>query len=370
MEHTFLEQSDVRIAVISENNSNIEFLRTLVKDWAQLRLLDGKQEIIRNLQTEPADVLILDQNVQGLQVLELLKRIKEDTQLSHTPVLLILDSSDQEDIAEAVSRGVSDVLVQPLNKTIASARIKSQLQLARARSEQEQLLEKLRNKSREFLVSQNVAFLAMASLAETRALESDEHSIRISLFVRIIAEELSSHPDFQAELPKNTQTMMYRAAPLHDIGKASISDEILQKPGKLTDEEFEIMKKHTTYAKEAIESGEKVIGTNTFLSIAKDIVSSHHEKWDGSGYPSGLAGNDIPLAGRIMAIADVYDALISKKAYKPPFPHSRAVFIIEDAAGLQFDPIIAKVFSKVQGKFKEIALQYTKDEEMIDALNS
>jgi len=206
--------------------------------------------------------------------------------------------------------------------------------------------------------TQDVTILSLASLAETRDNETGAHILRTQHYVRALALTLKDHPKFSAELDDETIELLYKSAPLHDIGKVGIPDHILLKPGKLDDAEFETMKTHTTLGSNALLVAEQGLGDTSFLRYAREIAQTHHEKWDGSGYPAGLKGDEIPVSGRLMAVADVYDALISKRVYKPAFSHQKAVEIILEGRGSHFDPDIIDSFIAIQDEFLSIANQY------------
>lgn len=206
---------------------------------------------------------------------------------------------------------------------------------------------------------QDVTILAMAALAETRDSDTGNHLRRTQHYVRALARKLSIHPRFSAVLTPKNIGMIFKSVPLHDIGKVCLPDRVLLKPGKLTEEEFEIMKTHTTLGRDAIIAAET--GTtqdNPFFRYAKEIAYSHQEKWDGSGYPEGLVGNTIPLSARLMAVADVYDALISERVYKPSYSHEQAVKIIRDGRGSHFDPDMVDAFLALSEEFRRIAQQF------------
>lgn len=229
--------------------------------------------------------------------------------------------------------------------------------------EQNEVLEqKVDERTKEVKLTQEVAIKSLAVLAETRDNETGMHIYRTKSYVKILAEYLKDHPKFSNHLNKATIELIVDSAQLHDIGKVGIPDNILMKPGKLTKEEFEEMKKHTTYGRDAILKAERIMGTNSFLRFAKEIAYSHHEKWDGSGYPKGLAGEEIPISARLMAIADVYDALMSKRHYKDAFTHKETMKIILEGNGRtmpeHFDPHILEAFKKLNYKFKEIYLEF------------
>ena len=181
--------------------------------------------------------------------------------------------------------------------------------------------------------------------------------------MRALAEHLAGHPDFAAQLDRATVELLFKSAPLHVVGKVGVPDSILLKPGKLTAEEFEEMKRHTVYGKETLESAERMLGGSSFLWLSREIACTHHEKWDGSGYPRALAGEDIPLSGRLMALADVYDALISKRVYKPAFSHDKAKGIILEGDGSHFEPRLVQAFLALEGTFKRIAREFADGKE-------
>lgn len=221
-----------------------------------------------------------------------------------------------------------------------------------------QMIDQLRERTRELLLTQDATILSLASLAETRDNETGMHILRTQRYVKALCEVLKDKPRFRDFLDAETIQLLYKSAPLHDIGKVGVSDAILKKPGKLTEEEFEIMKKHTLYGKEALDQAGEILGSTSFLKLAGEIAYSHHEKWDGSGYPEGLAGDAIPVSGRLMALADVYDALISKRVYKEAFSHEKTRDIIIKGKGKHFDPDLVDAFVVAEENFKEIARQY------------
>jgi len=216
------------------------------------------------------------------------------------------------------------------------------------------------SKSQEVVVIQDVMILAMCSLSETRDNETGNHIKRTQNYVRALARHLKDHPRFADFLTEENIEALYKVAPLHDIGKVGIPDAILLKPGKLTPEEFEIMKTHTTLGGNAIAYSEESfqLHSNNFLALAQQIATGHHEKWDGSGYPKGFKGDDIPIAARLMAVADVYDALISRRIYKEGFSQERVAEMLIEGRGKHFDPDIVDAFLAIQPEFQEIAERF------------
>ena len=222
-------------------------------------------------------------------------------------------------------------------------------------------------RTRELSAIQDVTIQALASLAETRDSDTGNHIRRTQFYVKALTKPLQSHPRFADYLTDSMCELLFKSAPLHDIGKVGIPDRILLKPGRFEPEEFEIMKTHTTLGRDALQAAEDALGLQVdFLSVAKEIAYSHQEKWDGSGYPLGLAGDAIPVSARLMALADVYDALISRRVYKEAMPRDKAAAIIVQGKGSHFDPDMVDAFVAVQDEFVAIAEKYAdSDEELL-----
>lgn len=263
------------------------------------------------------------------------------------------------------SHGEFSYLIKKFNSMIKQIHTRDQ-ELKRVKhklEEQNEVLEKrVEERTRKLKLTQDITIRSLASLAETRDNETGVHIQRTKEYVKILAEDLREHPKFSDYLNEKTIELIVNSAPLHDIGKVGIPDIVLMKPGRLTEEEFEEMKKHTIYGRDAILKAEKTMGTNSFLRFAKEIAYSHHEKWDGSGYPEGISGEEIPVSARLMAIADVYDALISKRHYKDALSHGEVVRIITEGDGRSmpehFDPHVLESFKRVHHKFEEIFLKF------------
>jgi CHASE2 domain-containing sensor protein len=218
--------------------------------------------------------------------------------------------------------------------------------------------QRVRERTRELAMVQEATIESLSSLTETRDPDTGGHIKRTQNYVSLLAEYLKDQPKFSAFLDDETIDLLCKSAPLHDIGKVGVSDKILLKPGKLTEQEFEEMKKHTAYGRDAILAAERKLGNISFLRFARDIAYTHHERWDGFGYPEGLKGDQIPISGRLMALADAYDAMTSERVYKSQFPHERAVQIIAEAKGLQFDPDVVDAFLEVKENFQKVALKF------------
>ncbi|CAK4068335.1 MULTISPECIES: HD-GYP domain-containing protein [Vibrio] len=221
-----------------------------------------------------------------------------------------------------------------------------------------EMLDSLESSQEEVKTTRDVAIVSLSALAESRDNETGAHILRTQEYIRALANYLSQFEHHKALLTPSYIELLYKSAPLHDVGKVGIPDSILLKPGKLTDEEFEIMKDHPEIGAKALSMAEKQLGSNSFLQLAKEISLTHHEKWDGSGYPNQLVGQDIPLSGRLMALADVYDALISERVYKKAFSHDKAKSIILEGKGRHFDPELVDAFLAIENEFVAIADKY------------
>lgn len=222
------------------------------------------------------------------------------------------------------------------------------------------MISSLADRTGELLRTQDATIYSLASLAETRDNETGAHILRTQRYVRALARHLRGHKRFSPELSdERFVDLLYKSAPLHDIGKVGVPDAILLKPGKLDETEWEEMKRHTIYGRQALKAAEEVLGASSFLAVAIEIAHTHHEKWDGSGYPRGLAGEKIPLSGRLMAVADVFDALMSRRVYKPAFPPDKTRAIILEGKGSHFDPDLVDAFVEIWPEFLEIAAQFT-----------
>ncbi len=219
------------------------------------------------------------------------------------------------------------------------------------------MLDSLESSQDEVMTTRDVAIVSLSALAESRDNETGAHILRTQEYVRALAKYLSNFDKYSNLLTPNFIQLLYKSAPLHDVGKVGIPDNILLKPGKLTDEEFEVMKQHAEIGAQALSTAEKQLGSNSFLQLAKEIALTHHEKWDGSGYPRQLKGEEIPLSGRLMAVADVYDALISERIYKKAFSHEKAKSIIVEGSGRHFDPQVVDAFLSLEEEFIQIANQ-------------
>jgi putative two-component system response regulator len=353
-----------QVLVVDDTPDNLALMSDLLRDSCKVRVANSGERALRLLGNGPLpDLILLDIMMPGMDGYEVIRQLKANPLTRDIPVLFLTAKSEVEDERIGLELGAVDYLTKPVSHAILQARVKIHLALkaqADFLRDQSAFLEaEVARRTREVLAVQDVTIHALASLAETRDNETGNHIRRTQHYVRVLAQHLSTHPRFAAKLTDTYIRGLFKSAPLHDIGKVGIPDSILLKPGKLTDAEFEIMKTHTTLGRDALERAEQALGSSVdFLSIAKEIAYSHQEKYDGSGYPLGLVADAIPLAARLMAVADVYDALISRRVYKEPYSHEKSVEIMQQGRGRHFDPDVFDAFLALQDEFQQIAQRY------------
>jgi putative two-component system response regulator len=352
------------ILIVDDTPENITLLSSLLKCLYRTKVAtNGKKALQIAFSADPPDLILLDIMMPEMDGYEACRQLKADSKTSDIPVIFLTAKAQVEDEQKGLELGAVDYITKPISPPIVLARVKTHLQLKKVRDflkDKNEFLEKeVTRRVKETLNIQDVAMVAIGSLAETRDNETGNHIRRTQHYMKLIASQLSGHPRFKHFLTDENITLLFKSAPLHDIGKVGIPDRILLKPGKFTPEEFEIMKKHTTLGRDAILAAEKLLDAPVpFLQFIREIAYTHQEKWDGTGYPEGLSGENIPISGRLMAVADMYDALISSRVYKPAFPHEKAVAIIKEGSGNHFDPDIVSAFLKVEDKFNEIAQKF------------
>ena len=352
------------ILVVDDTPDNLTLMMELLKGEYTVKLANGGERALKLAAMVPhPDLILLDIMMPGLDGYEVCQRLKANPQTQGIPVVFLTAKSAVEDEKRGLEIGAVDYITKPISPPIVLARVKIHLALkAQAdflRDKSEFLESEVNRRTREVMAIQDVTILAMASLAETRDSDTGNHIRRTQFYVKALAQHLSAQPKFAARLTDNYIQMLFKSAPLHDIGKIGIPDRILLKPGRFEPAEFEMMKTHTTLGRDAIEHAEELLGMQVeFLSMAKEIALSHHEKWEGSGYPQGLSGEAIPLSARLMAVADVYDALISRRIYKEGMTHEKAASIIQEGRGSHFDPDLVDAFVALQQDFRDIAARF------------
>lgn len=352
------------ILIVDDAPANIQIVHALLREEYQTRIATDGEKALSLAASEPTPQLVLlDILLPGLDGYEVCTRLKRDPKTREMPVIFLTSKVDLEDEIRGFEAGGADYITKPISPPILRARVKTQLQLAEARAQlrdQNALLEqKVRERTLELSKVQEATLLAFCSLAETRDNETGNHLRRTQQYVRSLACKLRDHPDYRNYLSEAVIDSLFRSAPLHDIGKVGIPDRVLLKPGRLDDDEYAIMKTHSQLGRDAIAAAERHLGQfSEFLALAREIAYGHHERWDGTGYPQGLRGQEIPPGARLMAVADVYDALISARVYKPAFSHEQAVEEIRRGRGTQFDPVVVDAFLEMAADFQKMARQF------------
>ncbi|MCU0654033.1 MAG: two-component system response regulator [Polyangiaceae bacterium] len=352
------------ILIVDDAYENLTLLTELLMPTYEVRAVTSGERALKAAQGEPRpDLILLDVMMPGMDGHEVLKRLKADERTRNIPVLFVTAMDSSADEEQGLLLGAVDYITKPIKPAIALARVRAQLDLKVARDwltdRNSALEEEVRRRLKEIQFTQDVTIRALGHLAEIRDPETGNHLRRTQGYVRTLCEGLRDNPRFSSFLTPENIELLEKSAPLHDIGKVGIPDHILLKPGKLTAEEWDIMKTHSMLGWHALALVEADAERSIpFLAFAKEIARHHHEKWDGSGYPDGLAGDAIPIAARLMALADVFDALTSRRPYKEPFSIERSTQIIVEGRGKHFDPDLVDTYLRLRDTFVEISERY------------
>lgn len=355
-----------RILVVDDNEMNRDLLvRRLQRQGYEVMTANDGVAALEILDSHRVDLILLDimmPNLDGYQVLE---RMKADEYLSNLPVIMITAVDELDSAVKCIEMGADDYLTKPFNAVLLGARISASLEKRHLRQQEQKqrkqiedlnlfLSARVRQQVAEIASAQIGAIFAMSKLAESRDPETGEHLERMREYCRLLAQDLSKQPGYAEVIDRTYIENIYSASPLHDIGKVGVPDAILSKPGKLTEDEWVIMRTHPVIGAETLREVDREHPGNMFIQTGIEIAAAHHEKWDGSGYPHGLSGTEIPLSARILALGDVYDALTSKRCYKDAMPHDEAVGIIKEGRGKHFDPDVISAFLRVNEEFVKV----------------
>ena len=303
---------------------------------------DGR-DALEALSACDCQLVVADWKMPGMNGIDLCHAIRSGEFRGYVYFIMLTSNSQPQHAVEALSAGADDYVAKPFNFAELVLRVNTGRRIIG-------------------LETRDLTIFSLAKLAESRDPETGAHLERVRSYCRCLARHLSSQPKFSGTINDRFVQLIYDTSPLHDIGKVNIPDSVLLKPGKLTPGEFEVMKTHAQRGAETLAAAIKGYPQAGFLQMAHDIALSHHEKYDGTGYPYGLAGDQIPLCGRIMAVADVYDALRSKRVYKPAFSHKAAKTVILDGSGKHFDPDVVAAFAACESEFVSIGDQHADDD--------
>ncbi len=347
------------ILIVDDTPQNLRLLTEMLREHRyRIRPIPNGPMALRAAEMEPPDLILLDISMPEMDGYEVCRRLKASQKLKDIPVIFLSALNDPQDKVYAFAAGGQDYITKPFQVEEVLARVKTHLRIAALQKEllrhNRELETLVAEKVKEISNAQIATIIALAKLAESRDDETGRHIERVQIFCRILAEELSLQPRYSASITPEFVNNLFYAAPLHDVGKVGIPDAILLKPGKLTPEEFAPMKRHTLIGWETLRAVTERYPQNTFIAIGAVIARSHHERWDGNGYPDKLKGEEIPLAARIMAVADVYEALRAKRCYKESFSHEKSRTILKECSGTQFDPAVIEAFDACEARFSRI----------------
>jgi putative two-component system response regulator len=365
------------LLIVDDEPSNLSIFVRLLSPLYQVRACkSGAQAVVAAHSAPRPDLILLDVMMPDMDGYAVLAQLRADATTRDIPVVFVTALSEDLDEERGLALGAVDYLVKPVRPAIMLARVRNHLEMKQARdqlSQQNDWLElEVARRTRETLLIQDVSLSVVLELAETRDNETGNHILRTQTYVELLGRQLQHEPTLAAALAEPRLSRIVKAAPLHDIGKIGIPDCILLKPGKLNAEEWTIMQTHSRLGAEALRRAiKKSLQLNqssaadacpealAILEVAQAIAASHHEKWDGSGYPDGLAGDAIPLAARLMALADVYDALTMRRVYKEPWTSTAAAEYLNEQAGRHFDPLVVAAFHAIAADFADVAQRFS-----------
>jgi putative two-component system response regulator len=360
-----MESAKKRIALVDDDITSLALGKGIMAEQYDVVTIPSGEKLFQFLGRVRPDLILLDVDMPVMNGYETLGRLKAQPEYQNIPVIFLTSMSDTANEIEGLNLGAVDYISKPFSPPLLLKRLELHLKVV---SQQQELInynnnlqEMVKARTKTILDMQNSVLKIVANLVESRDEITGGHVERTRRYLSILLDGLGKMGLYTREVEDWNQEFFLQSSQLHDVGKISIPDKILLKPDKLTPEEFDEMKNHTLFGVRIIEAMQKETPESSFLSHAKILAGYHHEKWDGSGYPYGLKGLDIPLGGRLMAIADVYDALISVRPYKRPFTHEEAAQIIIKGRGIQFDPDLTDVFIAVSGLFDQAAGQVRKD---------
>lgn len=334
-----------RIVVVEPNSATANEIRLALEKEYTVILFDNEVSALEYLKEKDAELILQAMELYIRDGLQLLKEIKKIPRMEKIPTLVLLEANQAEMQQKVLQMGAEDFIMKPFVQEVIMKRVKTQLDLYEYRTNTA-VVEKF----------QDAISVSLAELVECRDITTGGHIKNTTQYFKIFLEEIIKQEKYQHCIPEKDMRVLLRAVPLHDIGKIGINDEILRKASSLDYNEFEYMKTHTILGKETFDKIIKETGGTRLLYIARDMAYCHHERWDGTGYPNGLKGDEIPLYARILTIVDVYDALTSRRTYKEPFSHQTALDIIMEGQGSLFDPHLVDIFYKVNKRIEEALL--------------
>ena len=360
-----MDEDRKTIFLIDDDVTNLTVGRNVLEEYYDVLTLNSGARLLKVLEKKVPDLILLDVQMPEMNGYEVIKQLKNSAETAHIPVIFLTAKSDGESELEGLSLGAIDYIIKPFSPPLLRKRIEVHLLVESQKQElmsQKQELVNFNNnlqemvevKTKTVVELQNAVLKTVAELVECRDDITGGHIERTQKYLAILFAALKKKGIYEEEIASWNVELVLQSAQLHDVGKIVIRDSILKKPGRLTEDEFEEIKTHTIFGETVIEKIKNTTTEQTFLEYAKIFSGTHHEKWDGSGYPRGLKSDEIPLLGRLMAIVDVYDALVSDRPYKKAFSHEEAVESILNGREIHFDPVLVDLFTSVSDEFKEI----------------
>ena len=351
------------VLLVDASPANLSLLGKLLHHSYTVKAINHGAQALKIAYEEQPDLILLDIMMPDMDGYDVCRQLKAATSTCHIPVIFLTSKTEVRNAEMGMALGAVDYITQPINPAILLSRVRAHmgdaLNTKTLRVNNAHLEYEVGKRARQLAALQQTSILAMSALAEVRDVDTGNHLRRTQNYIRALGKQLQGHPRFSDFLSNEMIDIVFKCAPLHDIGKVGIPDRILRKPGRYEPQEFAIMKTHPQLGWDALNKAQDAAGEAIeFLEIAKQIVLSHHEKWNGSGYPQGLAGDDIPIPARLMALADVYDALISPRVYKVGMSHFEAMQIIMAGSGTHFDPDVVNAFLAVNPEFETIAIRF------------
>ncbi len=336
------------ILIVDDEEISRTFAEYSLRDIYRVTAVESGAQALKFLEDSGCDLILLDINMPQMNGFEVIKEIRQNEKRADIPVIFLTADNDAQTEKRCLEEGAMDFIAKPFVLNVMRSRIKRILEVEELRKNLE---EKLEERTRHIQYIQQMVVLGMASLVESRDNSTGGHIKRTSMVMKIFADKLSEK---DTGFSKDFLDKVVRAAPMHDLGKIAVDDRILRKQGKFTDEEYAEMKKHPVEGAKIVEQILGGIEEESFVRIAVNIARYHHEKWEGTGYPDGLSGESIPVEARMMALADVFDALVSKRCYKEAFSFDKATEIIEESLGHHFDPALGRIFISCRPELEDL----------------
>ena len=348
-----------QVLIVDDNKTNLVSAKNALAEEYKVTAVTSGEQALKFLDKIIPDLVLLDINMPEMDGFQVLEEVQRMERFSHVPVIFLTADNDPETETRCFATGAVDFVAKPFIPDVLMSRVKKTLELEIYRANLEHMVEEqtriITARTRRISQIQEQVIMGMATLIETRDNSTGKHVKNTMTYVKMIASELKARNIYSDILTEDYIMNVYKAAPLHDVGKIKISDAILRKPGRLTEEEYNAMKLHTVYGREIINEIIGGVEDPAYVKIAEDIAMYHHERWDGTGYPIGLKGEDIPLCARIMALADVFDALYEERCYKEPIrPVYKIMQTLKEGRGTQFDPLITDVFTSLEQEIKDL----------------